>query len=136
MLSYQIAWKRALLFALAIFALVSMRSSAQADIKDYEFRLIKNQLKAGATTVAVRLVHKPDGKPVTDAVVFTRRLDMAPEGMETMTTSIEPEPSTEPGVYRFRVDLTMKGSWRLSLAAKIQGETSTLQNRLPFKAQP
>ena len=84
--------------------------------------------------VAVRLVDKKTGKMVPDAVIFARRLDMAPEGMPTMTSELEPLPADEPGVYRFRTNFTMEGGWQLSLAAKVQGEKGTLQARLGLKA--
>ena len=54
---------------------------------------------------------------------------MAPDGMPTMTAPIEALPSTEPGVYRFKTNLTMEGGWQLSLGAKIQGETGTLREQ-------
>lgn len=109
---------------------------AQADIKDYEFTLIAKGVKKGDAIVSVRLIHKPDGKLVPGAVIFATRLDMAPDGMEMMTASIEPLPSAELGVYRFKLDLSMEGKWRVSLAAKVQGETGTLENRLVLKAAP
>jgi hypothetical protein len=61
---------------------------------------------------------------------------MAPEDMESMTSAIEPAPSSEPGSYRFKVDLTDEGRWRISLAAKIQGEAGTVEGRLILKATP
>jgi YtkA-like len=97
---------------------------------------VQTEAKAGEAIVAVRLVHLPDGKPVPDAVIFATRADMAPDGMETMTTSIEAMPSTEPGVYPFKVNLTMQGGWRLSLGAKVQGESETLESRLEVRAMP
>lgn len=109
---------------------------ARADIKDYEFQLVETEAKSGAVIVSVRLVHLPDGKPVPDAVIFATRLDMAPEGMESMTTSIDAMPSTEPGIYPFKVNLSMQGGWQLSLGAKVQGETETLENKLVLKAKP
>lgn len=125
------------LAALASVALVfGATPSAHAEIKDYEFRLVDRETKAGKAIVAVRLVHKIDGASTPDAVVFATRLDMAPEGMEAMTAAIEPAPSSEPGVYRFTVDLSMEGKWRLSLAAKVQGEPGTVENRLIFDATP
>jgi hypothetical protein len=69
---------------------------ARAEIKDYEFQLVDKTIKKGDAVISVRLVHKPNGKPVSDAVIFAKRLDMAPDGMETMRTTIEPMPSTEP----------------------------------------
>jgi hypothetical protein len=93
-------------------------------------------MKQGDAIISVRLIHKPDGKPVPDAVIFARRLDMAPDGMQEMATSIEPMPSSEPGLYRFKVVLTMEGGWQLSLGAKVQGEIGTLANKLILKATP
>ena len=109
---------------------------AAADIKDYEFQLVDKTVKRTDGVISVRLVHKPDGKPVANAVIFAKRLDMAPDGMATMTTTIEPMPSTEPGVYRFKAALTMDGGWQLSLGAKVQGETGTVEGKLILKATP
>jgi hypothetical protein len=67
-------------------------------------------------------------------VIFAKRLDMAPDSMEEMATKIEQLPSPEPGVYRFKAKLSMAGGWRLSLGAKVQGETGTLDNKLVLKA--
>jgi hypothetical protein len=104
--------KRAAAAALVAALSVAALSSARADITDYEFRL------------------------VPDAVIFATRIDMAPDGMETMAAPIEALPSTEPGVYRFKTNLMMAGGWRLSLGAKIQGETGTIENKLVLKAVP
>ena len=64
--------------------------SARAGATDYEFQLVSKELKVGAAEIAVRLVHKPDGKPVPDAVIFATRLDMSPDGMEDMATALTP----------------------------------------------
>ncbi|MGE3266196.1 FixH family protein [Methylocystis sp.] len=105
---------------------------ARAAIDDYTFELVQSALKTGRRVIDVRLVHKPDGKLVSDAVIFAMRLDMAPDDMEAMTSAIEPTKASQPGLYRFKVDLTDEGRWRISLAAKLQGEVGTLQNRLVF----
>ena len=109
---------------------------ARADVKDYEFQLLEKEMKQGEAVLAVRLVKKSTGQPVPEAVIFATRLDMEPDGMPTMTTPLEPLRSSEPGVYRFKTNLTMEGGWRLSLAAKVQGEVGTVQNRLLLKAVP
>lgn len=127
---------KARLFALLALAALGVVPVARADINDYEFALIEKEIKKGDAIVSVRLIHKPDGKLVPDAVIFATRLDMAPDGMETMTTDIERLPSVERGVYRFRTALTMPGRWRLSLAAKLQAESDTLESRLMLKALP
>jgi hypothetical protein len=110
---------------------------AWAASPDYEFQLVQTEIKTGdAAIIAVRLIDTQSGKTIPDAVIFAKRIDMAPEGMETMTAPIEPLPSTEPGIYRFQTKLMMAGSWRLSLAAKVQGETGTLENKLTLKVLP
>lgn len=124
-------------FARAIGAVLlglALTGPVRADIKDYEFQLVQNEVKEGDAVVAVRLIDKRSGKPVPNAVIFAKRIDMAPDGMETMTSTVEEVPSTEPGVYRFKARLTMVGGWRLSLGAKVQGETGTVENKLVFKA--
>jgi len=131
------AKKSAAAGALAVALCVAGLSTAQAEVTDYEFQLLQTDVKQGnAAIVDVRLVDKRTGSSVADAVIFAARIDMAPDGMETMTALIEVLPSTEPGVYRFKANLVMAGGWRLSLGAKIQGETGTLESRLVLKATP
>lgn len=113
---------------------LALTGPARADIKDYEFQLVKNQVKQGDATLDVRLVNNRTGKPVPDAVIFAKRIDMAPDSMEEMTSKIEQLPSPEPGVYRFKTKITMAGGWRLSLGAKVQGETGTIENKLVLQA--
>ena len=114
----------------------SEAAGTPAALKDYAFDLVGAQAKQGEAMLTVRLVRKSTGKPVPDAVVFAHRLDMAPAGMPTMTTELEPQPTSEPGVYRFKTNLTMAGDWQLSLAAKVQGQTGTVQNQLALKVVP
>lgn len=128
---------RTLRALVAALPLAAVALPALADIKDYEFRLVQSELKQGnGVIVAVQLVDKRSGKPVPDAVIFAQRIDMAPDGMENMALPIEAIPSTEPGTYRFKTNLVMAGGWRLSLGAKVQGETGTLENKLILKALP
>lgn len=119
-----------LLTGLALVAAIP----ARADIQAYEFQLVETDVKRGDAVITVRLLNKATGKSVADAVIFARRLDMAPDGMPTMTAELEPLLTDEPGVYRFKANFTMQGSWQLSLAAKVQGERGTLQARLGLKA--
>jgi hypothetical protein len=128
--------KRAVVAALAGVLSMGALPAAHADIKDYEFRLVQPDVKQGDAVIAARLVDKRSGKSVADAVIFATRMDMAPDGMPTMTAPIETLPSTEPGVYRFKTTLVMTGGWQLSLAAKIQGETGSVENKLILKAVP
>jgi len=129
-------YARAVQAALIGIAIIGSVTGARADVKDYEFQLVDQTVKKGDAIISVRLVHKPDGKPVPDAVIFATRLDMAPDGMQEMATRIAPMPSTEPGIYKFKATLSMAGGWQLSLGAKVQGETGTVENKLVLKATP
>lgn len=122
--------------AAAVVSFLGFATPTFADIKDYEFQLVQDEAKKGEAVIAVRLVHKKTGKAVPDAVIAAKRIDMAPEGMADMTPRIEQLPSTEPGVYRFKANLSMEGRWQLSLGAKVQGETGTVENKLVIRATP
>jgi len=118
--------------ALAVAA--SLAGTAFAGAEDYAFEPVKAEVKSGnEATVAVRLVHKPTGKPVADAAIVQTRLDMTPDGMADMATAIVPLPSPEPGVYAFKAPLTMAGRWLLTVSAKVQGEPETVIGKLIFK---
>jgi hypothetical protein len=126
---------RAVRAALTGVAVMGFATLARADMKDYEFQLVDQAIKAGPDkTIAVRLVNKTTGKAVPDAVIFASRLDMAPDGMQEMTTKLTPMPGTEPGTYRFKANVSMAGHWQLSLGAKVQGETGTVENKLVIQA--
>lgn len=127
---------RAAAAALIGLSLVGAPSFAFADIKDYDFQLMDPSVQAGADKiVTVKLMNKKTGKPVSDAVIFASRLDMAPDGMQEMVTKVTPLPGTEPGTYRFKANFSMAGRWQLSLGAKVQGETGTVESKLVVTAQ-
>jgi YtkA-like len=52
-----------------------------------------------------------------------------------MATKIAPMPGGEPGIYKFKATFGMAGRWQLSLGAKVQGETGTVENKLVITAQ-
>ena len=82
--------------ALGAALLAAMAGSALADIKDYEFQLVSKEVKKGDAVIAVKLVHKPSGRAIPDAVIFAKRIDMGPDGMEMMAAPIEAVSSTSP----------------------------------------
>ena len=111
-------------------------TAAMADIKDYRFELVDQTVQAGLDKViTVRLTNTKTGKLVPDAVIFAMRLDMAPDGMQEMVTKISPIPGAEPGTYKFKASFDMAGRWQLSLGAKVQGETGTVENKFVITAQ-
>jgi hypothetical protein len=122
--------------ALLGLALGAAACSAFAGAADYAFEPVKADVKNGAgSELAVRLVHKPTGKPVANAVLFRTRLDMGPDNMADMTAQHQAIPAPEPGVYRFKADLTMAGGWALRLMAKVPGEAETVQGTVQFQAK-
>ena len=129
-------YSRAFQAAFIGIAMTGPITTARADIKDYEFQLVEQTIQAGPDKViTVRLMNTRTGKPVPDAVIFATRLDMAPDGMQEMATRIAPMPGGEPGTYKFKATFGMAGRWQLSLGAKVQGESGTVENKLVITAQ-
>jgi len=116
-------------------ALTMATMPAWADVKDYEFLLVSKEVKKGEAVIAVKLVHKPSGRGIPDAVIFAKRIDMGPDGMGEMQAKLDPMPGGEPGVYQFKTNLDMAGRWALTLGAKVQGETGTVQSKLILNAK-
>ena len=127
---------RAFPAALIVAAISGASTTAFADIKDYKFELVDQTVQAGPDKViTVRLMNTKTGKPVPDAVIFATRLDMAPDGMQEMATKIAPVPGAEPGTYKFKATFGMAGRWQLSLGAKVQGETGTVEGKFVITAR-
>ena len=79
----------------ALAATLSLAASAAvAGPSDYAFEPVTAQMKKGDdVTLAIRLTNKQTGKPVSDAVIFKTRVDMAPDGMAEMESPVSPLPS-------------------------------------------
>ena len=121
---------------LAPVLLLAAAFSASAAAEDYAFQIVESELHPGdGVAIAVSLIDLRTSTPVSDAVIFTTRLDMAPEGMEGMTARVEAVATDIPGQYQFKVDLAMAGIWRFQLAAKVQGEVETVKGELIFGVQ-
>jgi hypothetical protein len=125
-------------FLLVCTFAVAMNLTSAASLAaaiDYTFEPVAAELKKGDDViVAVRLLHKPSGRPVTDAVIVRTRVDMAPDGMADMESPVAALPDSEPGVYAFKTDLPMAGRYQLIVAAKVQGEPETVVGKIVFKA--
>jgi YtkA-like len=130
------SYSRAFQVAFIGLVMISSITVARADIQDYKFELIDQTVQAGPDKViAVRLMNVKTGKPVPGAVIFATRLDMAPDGMQEMAAKIAPMPGEEPGTYKFKANFSMAGRWQLSVGAKVQGETGTVENKFVITAQ-
>jgi hypothetical protein len=118
-------------------ALALSTSSALADATDYRFDLVSTDHQVGSGAILeVRLTDLRTGTPVEGAVIYATRMDMAPDGMATMTSPVTAMPSDVPGTYRFATDLTMAGGWRFWVAAKVQGESETVSAEIELRAEP
>ena len=116
-------------YAVATFSALVMPAQALAAAQDYRFEAAGAPVKSGKSTVIkIRLLHVPDGKPVTGAVIFQTRFDMAPQGgMAGMTAPANASAAPEPGVYQIAAEPQIGGDWALSLSAKVQGEPETVR---------
>lgn len=124
----------------AVFALFSLTACgdnppAASGASPYEFSAATPEVGMGGGPVDVRLIHKPTGKPVTDAIIFETRFDMEPDGMGGMAAQATAQGSPAPGIYRFMVKPTMGGRWALKLSAKVQGEAQTVRGVVVITAR-
>ena len=127
--------KRLVIAAFAV-AIIAGAPGAYAGANDYEFQPVRADVKSGSgSDVAVRLVDRRTGRPVEGAVIFRTRLDMSPDSMGEMTAKHAAAPFSELGVYGFKADFTMAGSWALKLQAKVPGESETVEGTVVFKAK-
>ncbi|MGE5517636.1 MAG: FixH family protein [Bacteroidota bacterium] len=119
----------------AAAVLAGSSASAWADAKDYRFEAVQPHVAISPeTAVAVRLVHVPTGKPVTDAIMLPAKMEMPMANMAPMPTKVSAGKPDGKGAYVFTADLTMGGAWILQLAAKVQGEAGTITGSVPFTA--
>ena len=100
------------------------RGETMANIRPVQAPIVCKSGKA--TTVKIRLIHLPDGKPVSGAVIFQTRFDMGPDGMATMTAPAKVVRASGANLYQLELEPPMGGNWALSLSAKVQGETETV----------
>jgi hypothetical protein len=127
---------------LAAIALLATASSGFGAAKDYQFELAgppQNNGK-GVSVVSVRLLHLPDRRPASGAIVIESRADMGPIGMAGMAASIKSLPEQPAGTYRFEIQNSAvwkkPNNWALTLAAKVQGEPETVRGSIVVKLAP
>jgi hypothetical protein len=124
-----LALAQSLLFGAAHFAMAAP--------DDYEFKVIESALPQGdGAILTVAVTDLRTQAPVTDAVIFATRLDMAPDGMATMTTPVAALASDVPGQYRFKADLGMAGAWRFSIAVHLDAETEVIRREIILRVTP
>ena len=123
--------------ALSLSLILSAAPIASAAPEDYEFKIIETDLPQGdGTILTVAVTDLRTKGPVTDAVIFATRLDMAPDGMAAMTAPVEALASDVPGQYRFQADLGMAGAWRFSIAVHLDAETEVIRREIILRVTP
>jgi YtkA-like len=128
-------YQNARLLGVCLLATVALHAAwVRAAPADYRFEVVQVQSAGpGKSHVMLRLIHTPDKKPVTDAVLFQVTADMGPDGMPTMTAPAKALPASPAGLYTVQIEPGMAGNWALQVAAKVQGETETVHASLPVK---
>jgi hypothetical protein len=125
---------RLVIFALALVEFLCSSASAGSD--DYLFEPVQPELRTSmAAQIAVRLVRKVTREPIIDAKIVQLRFSMPaePGHPNRMTSTIVPLPHSDPGVYAFKVPLTMEGLWLLSIAVNVQGEPEPVVGEIGFR---
>ena len=76
-----------------------------------------------------------NGQPVASAIMVTAsRLDMGPDGMQTMTSELRQVATTEPGTVVFETDIAMAGRWALRLTSTVAGQAQPVTGVVVFTA--
>lgn len=123
--------------SLSLSLVLSAASIAIAAPEDYEFKVIETDLPQGnGAILTVAVTDLRTQSPVTDAVIFATRLDMAPDGMATMTAPVFALVSDVPGQYRFQADLGMAGAWRFSIAVHLDAEAEVIRREIILRVTP
>ncbi|RNJ48618.1 hypothetical protein D1O30_02215 [Methylocystis hirsuta] len=68
-------------------------------------------------------VHKPDDKPAPDAVIFATRLDMAPDGMVSMTSMQEWRTASRDLQFRRKFCVARLSETRCAMTTSPERET-------------
>lgn len=153
---------------LCSMALATALASCAAAPKSesYRFELLSQQVSASQNAeVRVRLLHLPDNRPVTGAVVeehqseMVHRLDAQAREYGSSPVRVSPGIGAPPpivfpsrmgegpnpppvpavdegnGVYRVHAVLPMDGVWTLTLVARVPGEAAPVRSELPVRVQ-
>jgi predicted metal-binding membrane protein len=103
---------------------------------DYRLEVVDARgTSPGKTTLAVRLIHASDNKPVDGATIVEAKTDMGPAGMAEMSGRVTPVAADQSGLFRFVIETGMAGKWELVLTAKVPGEPSPVTGKLLYDAK-
>lgn len=133
------------MFAAAVLS-ITTAACASDRTQDYRFEVVDQPVAVGAhSTFDVKLTNVSTGEPVANARFARADMEMTMPRIATKTPPVGGGKSrmggeTEfvgtpaPGLYRFRGDVSMSGTWRLDLAAKVPGEPAPIDATVSFEA--
>jgi hypothetical protein len=133
--------------ALAAAALVSVIAAcASAESPDYRFDVVDQPVAVGShSEFDVRLTKVSTGQAVDQATIASSTLEMThyrPQTKATPPAAVRVPMSGEvkflgpdsPGLYRFMGDVSMPGTWKLTVSANVPGESEPVDGTATFEA--
>src|SRR5512144_84738 len=134
--------------AFPVFALISLVAAcASAKSPDYRFDVVDQPVAVSAhSEFDVRLTEVSTGQPVSNATISTSALEMThyrpPTGKGTPPGGVRVPMAGEvkflgpagPGLYRFMGDVSMPGTWQLTVSADIPGKSEAVDGTATFEA--
>lgn len=132
------------LMSAALAILVAGCATTTAASRNYRFEVLDQQVRPSRDAeVRVRLVHVPDGRPVTGAAITEHRFEMFMPNYKVMTTLMVEGAGPPPvdtveegnGIYRVHAVVPMPGRWSMTLVARVPGEPEPIQGRVPLNVR-
>ena len=123
--------------AVAVLALVFLAPlpSVIAASNEPHWEAVRAEVSTGkAVRLEVRLMGVEGAPAASDITVTSKRLDMGPDGMETMMAPLKQVTGNAPGVVAFETDIPMAGRWALTITAKVDGQPKPVSGVVVFTA--
>lgn len=133
-----------LLGAAAMAALLAGCAEMSATSRSYRFEVLDQPVRPSANAeVRVRLVHLPDGRPVTGAVITKHKFEMSMPNAKIITTLMIEGAGPPPvatveegnGVYLVHSVVPMAGNWTMVLDARVPGESEPIEGSVLLRVR-
>ena len=134
--------------AFPVVALISLVAAcASAKSPDYRFDVVDQPVAVSAhSEFDVRLTEVSTGRPVSNATISNSALEMThyrpstgkgtpPGGVRVpMPGEVKFIGPDGPGLYRFMGDVSMPGTWKLTVSANVPGKSEPVEGLATFEA--
>jgi membrane fusion protein, copper/silver efflux system len=126
---------RSALLALAALFFFNLTHATLSFAQAPKWEAVKAEITTGKKVrLEVKLVGIDPAPALADIKVTSTRIDMGPDGMETMAAPVKALPSTTPGVLAFETDLSMAGRWAFTITATVKGQPKPITGKVVFTA--